>query len=217
MYRFGRILSLNKIASCSLPEAAVFSSTLSTTKSSTNGPLRTHLRSCQLLQCADEPRRSPRGSVRIDGSERHGCAPVIYWNTRYRYPVPYFPALCQDSAVLCTLYHLVCELGSTLGPSSLNMPASSKFDPGYTYEVCSLSTSNETEDDIPGAGRVLGKLYNFLGQKVESGLSGAAEQMGYGPNAIALRIQRIQENQGLDLRRRRKLRSNCKRLVRYVR
>ena len=99
----------------------------------------------------------------------------------------------------------------------VDMSDSSKDDLGYAYEVCSLSTSNETEDDLPGPGRTLGKLYNFLGQKVENGLSKAAESMGYGPNIIALRIQRIQENPGLDLRRRRKLRANCRRLARYVR
>ena len=120
---------------------------------------------------------------------------------------------------MCSVSYIILSTSLALlpDPLSLYMSESPKPDPDYAYEVCSLSTSNETEDDLPGSGRTLGKLYNFLGQKVESGLSGAAERMGYGPNAIAMRIQRIQENRGLDLRRRRKLRANCKRLVCYIR
>lgn len=64
---------------------------------------------------------------------------------------------------------------------------------------------------------MLGILYGSLGRKLESRLGKAAEYMGYGPGVVALKIKRIRENPGVDLRRRRKLRKNCKRLVRYVR
>lgn len=91
-------------------------------------------------------------------------------------------------------------------------------DEGVLYEVCSLASSNETADDLPGPGRTLGKLYGFLGQRIESGLGRAAERMGYGPKVTALKIQRLQRGEVLlsASARRKQLEKNCKRLVRYV-
>lgn len=87
------------------------------------------------------------------------------------------------------------------------------------YTLCSIASSNETADDLPGPGRTLGKLYSFIGTKIERGLGRAAERIRYGPRATALKILKIQENKMLlpAPTRRKRLEKNCVRLARYVR
>lgn len=84
-------------------------------------------------------------------------------------------------------------------------------------ELCSLvSSSDETADDLPGPGRMLGKLYSHAGRFVVKGLSVVAERRGYGPTVTALRIRDIFEDELLP-KRRKFLRKSCKDLVRYMR
>ncbi|THG97944.1 hypothetical protein EW145_g7508 [Phellinidium pouzarii] len=59
-----------------------------------------------------------------------------------------------------------------------------------SYIACSVASSNETADDLPGAGRTLGKLYNYAGRILERQLGSIAEHLGHGPCATAVRIRR---------------------------
>lgn len=51
-------------------------------------------------------------------------------------------------------------------------------------------STNETESDIPGHGRLLGKAYQIIGKRVESISSRIASRCGLGPNAVAIRIRK---------------------------
>ena len=51
-------------------------------------------------------------------------------------------------------------------------------------------SSHETERDIPGHGRLLGKAYQAIGKRVESISGRIAARCGFGPNAVAIRISR---------------------------
>lgn len=51
-------------------------------------------------------------------------------------------------------------------------------------------SSGATMSDLPGAGRLLGNLYSFLGRKLEAAIGRTAERMGYGPRVVAERIRR---------------------------
>lgn len=51
------------------------------------------------------------------------------------------------------------------------------------YELCSIASSNETADDMPGPGRLLGNLYDDAGRRLENGLGRVAIQMGRRPRA----------------------------------
>ncbi|THH07041.1 hypothetical protein EW145_g3662 [Phellinidium pouzarii] len=55
---------------------------------------------------------------------------------------------------------------------------------GFTF--CSASDSMETNDDLPGTGRILGKIYDFTGRLLENQLGDIAERLGYGPRAAAV-------------------------------
>lgn len=65
--------------------------------------------------------------------------------------------------------------------SAMSKLLSSHPDDGFAYEVCSIASSTETADNLPGPGRTLGKLYSHLGSKVENGLGKAAAWMGHNP------------------------------------
>lgn len=55
-------------------------------------------------------------------------------------------------------------------------------------DIVSLESSNATESDLPGSGRTLGKVYDFLGKRLERALGALAERKGLGPQRIAERI-----------------------------
>ena len=55
-------------------------------------------------------------------------------------------------------------------------------------EVLSIASSNMTEDDRPGPGRILGNVYSKLGRRLEGFIGLFAERRGSGPCALALRI-----------------------------
>lgn len=63
--------------------------------------------------------------------------------------------------------------------------------PSDSYFVGSYNSATETDSDVPGPGRLLGKAYDFLGKKAENGISRAAITLGLGPRATARRIRRI--------------------------
>lgn len=105
------------------------------------------------------------------------------------------------------------------------------FDTRYYYpndvDIVSIVSSNMTEDDRPGPGRILGNVYSSLGRQLESLLNSFAERRGLGPEAVAHRVRRREE----DLFNRRRLerpptnytkeeavqqRKDVKKLVRYA-
>lgn len=51
-------------------------------------------------------------------------------------------------------------------------------------------SSGATMSDLPGAGRLLGNLYSYLGRRLENAIGMTAERMGYGPRVVAERIRR---------------------------
>lgn len=51
------------------------------------------------------------------------------------------------------------------------------------------SSTNETIDNQPGAGRTLDLAYQFFGRKLEKVIGAAADRFGYGPVATGKRIK----------------------------
>lgn len=78
----------------------------------------------------------------------------------------------------------------------------------------SVNSQTETTTDNPGPGRILGKLYGFVGRRIENGLGMVAMHMGYGPRATVVKIRRLRGNNTNT--KKRKLESAGSRLVRYV-
>ena len=58
-----------------------------------------------------------------------------------------------------------------------------------------LSRTNKTEtlDNLPGPGRGLDQVYQFLGRKLERGIGVTAEKAGFGPEGVEKRIKRASE------------------------
>lgn len=69
-----------------------------------------------------------------------------------------------------------------MSPSRLSRPD------GDVISISSLS-SNETMDDITGAGRNLGKVYLHFGRKLETLLNAIASSRGLGPINVRRRIE----------------------------
>ena len=85
------------------------------------------------------------------------------------------------------------------------------------YELCSIASSEKTADNLPGPGRLLGKLYVRVGRPLENGLGKAAANLGHGPNIVAMKIRKIIEDKSLGpFIRRRKMKKEYKKLERYV-
>lgn len=69
------------------------------------------------------------------------------------------------------------------------------------YTLCSVSSSNDTEDDLVGPGRTLGHLYEFLGRRIEYVLGLTAEKLLHrGPRRTAQRIKAIYRDAITDIR-----------------
>lgn len=56
--------------------------------------------------------------------------------------------------------------------------------------ISSIDT-DATADDLPGAGRTVGRLFGSLGSKLEKVVNKRAEQAGLGPKAVADEICRL--------------------------
>ena len=57
------------------------------------------------------------------------------------------------------------------------------------YTTCSLiSSSNYTTSNLPGPGRLLGRVYAYLGSSLETHLNQLAMQRGRGPDALLARL-----------------------------
>lgn len=87
-------------------------------------------------------------------------------------------------------------------------------------DVVEIESSNDTESDLPGPGRTLGKLYRLIGRHIERGVSAIAEKRGYGPLAVAERIRTRQSNnygERYTFAIVSKQEKDCKRLIQYTR
>lgn len=92
------------------------------------------------------------------------------------------------------------------------------MDSDVEYEICSIASSTETADNLPGPGRLLGNLYTGAGRRLEDEFGRIAALMGYGPNAMSMKIQKLLMDKSLRaFSRRKKLKKKCKDLARYVR
>ena len=98
------------------------------------------------------------------------------------------------------------------------MPGFNELHEEYYYE-CSIASTNETADNLPGHGRLLGNLYVSLGRHLEYGIGTIAGKMGFGPKAIASKIKRLRENDVslFNPTKYRKLEKYCKQTARYLR
>lgn len=84
---------------------------------------------------------------------------------------------------------------------------------------------NETVSDIPGPGRLLGKVYAKLGRNLEAVLNLAAHSVGTGPVSTAKEIEGLAqmlkgtscENKVIVMKLEEKLKKSCKVLVKYTR
>ena len=83
------------------------------------------------------------------------------------------------------------------------------------YTLCTTNSLTATASDIPGPGRLLGKLYSRLGRKVERGISVVAVKMGYGPRRTAMRLRKLVQDS--DSSNDAKAEKAAKRLVQYIR
>lgn len=91
--------------------------------------------------------------------------------------------------------------------------------------VCSLfSSSTATMSNLPGAGRTLGKLYSRWGYALEISLGTLAHKGGFGPDAVADRIQRELKGRWLFSydetclfdERYRRVEKDCNKLIEYA-
>lgn len=88
--------------------------------------------------------------------------------------------------------------------------------------VCTMhyESTNRTESDLPGPGRLLGKLYSSLGRRLERGINAIAVRRGYGPLSAAERFRSKYGRRG-DVRDETSVkgaqdRKDCKKLIRYT-
>ena len=103
--------------------------------------------------------------------------------------------------------------------STMQGASSLPSEPDCLWEVCSATDTNETADNLPGHGRLLGNFYSLVGRKLEAKLGHAADGMGLGPPAIAKKIRRIvieDEDGYIWNSQYKKAERKCKQLVRYV-
>ena len=119
------------------------------------------------------------------------------------------------------------NLGVSVLSLSLNFAARSTMqgassllpEPDCLWEICSATDTDETADNLPGHGRLLGNFYSLIGCKFETKRGHAADRIGLGPLAIARKIRRIvieNEDGYIWNSQRKKAGRKCKQLVRYV-
>ena len=96
-------------------------------------------------------------------------------------------------------------------------------DPRYIFprnvDVVEVESSNETASDLPGPGRLLGKVYELCGKRLEHAINIIAKHTGSGPRVVAERIigrhQECLELGCYDKRDEKVQRQDCKKLIRY--
>lgn len=82
------------------------------------------------------------------------------------------------------------------------------------WEYISVSSTNMTADDLPGAGRTLGNFSRFAGGKLEILIGRVAISLGYGPKATAGRIRKAFYSQ---TKREKIIQMELDKLRRYIR
>lgn len=82
----------------------------------------------------------------------------------------------------------------------------------------SFNSATETDSDVPGPGRLLGKAYGFLGKIAEDYLSVIALKLGRGSEAAAMKVRRLIQAEGtVKPGKEKELERAGRRLVKYVR
>lgn len=119
---------------------------------------------------------------------------------------------------LSLLFAIILVLTKTMNTRPTSQRDSHSSDSESSYFIGSYNSATETDSDIPGPGRLLGKAYGYLGKKVETSFSTAAMKFGLGPRATAVKIRRlVREGPPLRPASRKKLEKTGKQLVKYVR
>ncbi|KLO05705.1 hypothetical protein SCHPADRAFT_910850 [Schizopora paradoxa] len=150
---------------------------------------------------------------RILGLGAHSAAgsPVFYYGRHYS---PGGPGLSSTSSPYYSLYSYTSSpYYSPYGTSRYSRPT---------------TTSTATASNLAGPGRNLGRLYTYLGRRLEALMSFLAVSLGFGPDATALRLELAIKRESEDIvrrrpipprvqeRRRRKLHKECVRLLEYT-
>lgn len=82
------------------------------------------------------------------------------------------------------------------------------------WEYFSVASSNDTADDLPGAGRILGNFSRFAGGKLEVLIGRIAIALGHGPKATTGRIRKAFYSQ---TKREKIIQMELDKLRRYIR
>ncbi|KAI5118535.1 hypothetical protein M0805_009687 [Coniferiporia weirii] len=93
--------------------------------------------------------------------------------------------------------------------------------------IWSSASSNQTADNLPGAGRIIGNCYDLTGRGLERQIGSVAGRLGFGPLAVAVRIQKrrkaittysnLPQPPGPFRAESKKTEKDCKKLIGYVR
>lgn len=87
-----------------------------------------------------------------------------------------------------------------------------------SYFLGSINSATETDSDIPGPGRLLGKVYDFLGRITDNCLSTIAVKFGLGPQATAMKIRRLVQGEcTVKPGKKKELKKAGRRLAKYIR
>lgn len=89
-------------------------------------------------------------------------------------------------------------------------------------DIVSITSANLTASDLPGAGRTLGRVYSFLGRRLEHALNTLAHLGGHGPGNATIRVVKRDYAYGRTIRAdkyttedRTKIKKDLKKLITY--
>lgn len=173
------------------------------------------------------------GSVTYTRQDAHTliCVPVLMHSTgrpsvRYGLALPCYLTLVLETTVasnvplpsIALVSAPVLVLERSMSTRSASHRDHCASDSESSYFAGSYNSSTETNSDVPGPGRLLGKVYSFLGKKAENALSVVAVKVGRGPRETATKIrQLIRESTLIKPPNRKKLKKAGKRLAKYIR
>lgn len=73
------------------------------------------------------------------------------------------------------------------------------FPTALSDDVTSTNSTNHTESDLPGPGRIVGNFYSKAGKTIEKRLGNLARKTGYGPKGTRYQIERLLEDCHINL------------------
>ena len=93
--------------------------------------------------------------------------------------------------------------------------------PEVRYIYVQDDSSSATASNLPGPSRVVGKLFSYLGTKLERSINLAVDKLGYGPLAYRRRLLKVHEGvccvlEDLPAKRRKRIVGKLMKYIRYV-